>query len=69
VFSGYGVGLGQVRPIVGLAAAVTCFGVQVGLSTLWLAHFRFGPAEWLWRTFTYGRIQPLRHAAVPAAEE
>ena len=68
VFSGYAVGLGRVRPIVGLAAALTCFALQVGVSSLWLAYFRFGPAEWLWRTLTYGRIQPIRRAAVPAAE-
>jgi uncharacterized protein len=68
LFSGYAVGLGPVRPLVGLAAALTCFAVEVGVSTVWLMHFRFGPAEWLWRTLTYGRIQPIRRAAVPAGE-
>jgi len=29
-------------------------------SSAWLRHFRFGPLEWLWRTVTYARIQPLR---------
>lgn len=28
-------------------------------SPIWLAVFRFGPAEWLWRTLTYGRLQPV----------
>ena len=23
-------------------------------------HFRFGPAEWLWRSLTYWRLQPMR---------
>jgi uncharacterized protein len=68
VFSGYAVGLGQVRPLVGLGAALTCFAVQAGVSSLWLAHFRFGPAEWLWRTLTYRQIQPLRRVAAPAAQ-
>jgi uncharacterized protein len=68
LFSGYAVGLGPVRPLVGLAAALTCFAVEVGVSTVWLMHFRFGPAEWLWRTLTYGRIQPIRRAAVPAGD-
>jgi uncharacterized protein len=27
---------------------------------LWLRAFRFGPAEWLWRSLTYGRRQPMR---------
>ncbi len=26
----------------------------------WLARFRFGPLEWLWRCLTYWRIFPLR---------
>jgi uncharacterized protein len=28
-----------------------------------LQRFRFGPAEWLWRTLTYGRAQPMRREA------
>jgi len=30
------------------------------VSPIWLRFFRFGPFEWLWRTLTYGRAQPLR---------
>lgn len=26
----------------------------------WLARFRYGPLEWLWRCLTYGRLVPLR---------
>jgi uncharacterized protein len=33
------------------------------VSPIWLQSFRFGPAEWLWRTLTYGRAQPMRQAA------
>ena len=29
-------------------------------SKAWLAHFRFGPLEWLWRCLTYGRMFALR---------
>ena len=60
LFSGYAIGLGQVRPTTGLALALTCFAVEVALSTLWLAHFQFGPAEWLWRSLTYGQRPPFR---------
>ena len=28
-------------------------------SPLWLSIFRFGPLEWLWRSLTYGKMQPL----------
>ena len=30
------------------------------LCPLWLRWLRFGPVEWLWRTWTYRRPQPLR---------
>jgi uncharacterized protein len=39
--------------------------VQLAWSPLWLRHFRFGPAEWLWRYLTYLKRPPLRHTAVP----
>ncbi|MDV3457584.1 DUF418 domain-containing protein [Sphingomonas sp. HF-S4] len=29
----------------------------------WLARFRFGPFEWLWRSLARGRLQPLRGPA------
>lgn len=29
---------------------------------LWLRRFQIGPAEWVWRSLTYGAIQPLRRA-------
>lgn len=40
---------------------------QVALSNLWLARFQFGPMEWLWRSFTYLRFQPIGRAAAPRA--
>lgn len=40
--------------------------VQLICSPLWLRRFRFGPAEWLWRSLTYWQKQPMRHA-VPNA--
>ena len=39
------------------------FGVWVILliaAPLWLARFRYGPLEWLWRSLTYGRIKPMK---------
>lgn len=32
-------------------------------SPLWLDRFRFGPLEWLWRSLTYWRIQPMDRPA------
>jgi uncharacterized protein len=63
IFSGYGLGLVQIRPLRGLAAALACFAVEVAFSSFWLSRFRVGPAEWLWRSVTYGRMERLRPSA------
>ena len=45
----------------GVALFILCvWCIQLIWSKLWLAHFRFGPAEWVWRTMTYRKYQPLR---------
>lgn len=31
------------------------YGIQMIYSRMWLAHFPYGPFEWLWRRLTYGR--------------
>jgi uncharacterized protein len=61
--SGYGFGL-RVRPYVYVLLMPAFFAVQVMWSRWWLAHYRFGPFEWLWRSITYARLQPLRRAPV-----
>ena len=66
LFSGYAVGLGKIRPIAGLVMAVGLFAAQAWFSTTWLTYFRFGPAEWVWRSVTYGRSQPMRRVALGA---
>lgn len=56
--SGYGLDV-QFRPALVPLVAAAIFGVEVALSRIWLAKYRLGPAEWLWRSFTYGKAQPL----------
>ena len=52
----------------GLGAAATfpislaIFAFQIAFSAWWLRRYRFGPAEWVWRSLTYGKRQPLRRA-------
>ena len=61
VFYGYGLGLwGQVPRAAQLPLALAFFAGQVLLSRWWLNRFRFGPAEWLWRSLTYWKLQPMR---------
>jgi len=62
LFSGYGLGLPDILSTVGIVAAALLFAALVAFSTFWLGRFRFGPAEWIWRSLTYGTIQPLRIA-------
>lgn len=64
IFYNYGLGyFGKAGPAGGLALTVAIFGLQIPLSNWWLGRFRFGPAEWLWRTLTYGTAQPMRLAS------
>jgi uncharacterized protein len=59
--NGYGGGLyGKVSPSVGLLLTLAMFAIQIPLSNAWLRRFRFGPVEWLWRSLTYLRLQPMR---------
>jgi len=51
----WGLGLfGKVSPTAGLAIVVALLPAQMLASRWWLGRFRFGPAEWLWRAWTYG---------------
>ncbi|NOJ92180.1 DUF418 domain-containing protein [Corallococcus coralloides] len=59
----YGFGLGfitKLGPAACVAYCLAVFCVQGVWSHLWLARFRFGPAEWVWRSLTYGKAQPMR---------
>ena len=61
LFTGVGVGLyGQVGPALGLAIALAIWLGFLVFAALWWRAFRFGPFEWLLRSFTYWRLQPLR---------
>jgi len=41
---------------------------QMIFSSIWLSYFRFGPFEWVWRSLTYWKRQPMLIASVePAA--
>jgi uncharacterized protein len=52
----------KVTPSLGLLLALPVWLIQLPASVWWLKRFRFGPAEWLWRSLTYGRPQPMRAA-------
>ena len=59
----YGHGLGQFGHFSRIQQIVTVFAiwsVQLIVSPIWLRYFRFGPFEWLWRSLSYWRWQPIR---------
>jgi uncharacterized protein len=61
LFYGYGLGLyADVPRVWQQVLVVALVGLQLLVSPWWLKHFRFGPAEWLWRSLTYGQRQPMR---------
>jgi uncharacterized protein len=59
-FYGYGLGVyGMFGPALGFGLSLLIYRIQMSLSGWWLERYRFGPAEWLWRSLTYGKLQSL----------
>lgn len=63
LFYGYGLGYFEQLPRAWQPLFVlVLFALQLVLSRWWLARFRFGPMEWLWRALTYLQLPPMRRA-------
>ena len=61
IFYGYGLGLyGSVERIWQMAFVAALIIAQLLWSKWWLERYRFGPAEWVWRSLTYWQRQPMR---------
>ena len=70
IFFGYGLGrFGQMSPSHAMGLGVIVYVFQIMLSHGWLKRYRFGPMEWLWRTFMYGVRQPWRISTDGMAKE
>jgi uncharacterized protein len=66
----YGVGLFatlQRYEIYYIVAAIWLF--QIVTSHIWLRYFRFGPFEWVWRSLTYMKKQPMKRLAATSETE
>lgn len=60
----YGYGLGYYGTLTGHQLLYVVAGVwviQFIFSAVWLRYFRLGPLEWLWRSLTYWKWQPIRY--------
>ncbi|MCR2821011.1 DUF418 domain-containing protein [Lederbergia panacisoli] len=56
IFYNYGLGLyGQMSMATGTLLAFAIYVIQVIIAEMWLAKFKHGPVEKLWRILTYGR--------------
>lgn len=64
LFNGYGLGkFGALERHQLLYVVFTIWAINLIISPLWLRYFRFGPAEWVWRSLTYWKKQPMRLAS------
>jgi uncharacterized protein len=68
-FNGYGLGyFGKLQRHELYYVVLGMWTINLIISPIWLRHFRFGPAEWVWRSLTYWQQQPMRRqSSVPAA--
>ena len=61
VFLGAGLGyMWKVGPVYYTIFGVLVFIGQIIISSIWLRFFNYGPVEWLWRSATYKKWQPMR---------
>jgi uncharacterized protein len=68
LFYGIGFGmLGKLGAAAAVGAAIAFFILQILLARAWMARFSLGPVEWLWRSLTYFKLQPLTRGTVQPA--
>ena len=69
LFYSYGLALfGKVGSAGNFLVALAIYAFQVLYSNLWMAHFQYGPLEWLWRLLTYGKVPPMRARGATISE-
>ncbi|WP_262887921.1 DUF418 domain-containing protein [Cyclobacterium salsum] len=66
MFLGFGFGLfGYLQRYELYYVVFSIWIFEMIFSTIWLHYFKFGPLEWLWRSLTYRRMQPMRRTPPP----
>ena len=61
LFYGHGFGLfGQVERWMQFILVILIWIFQIMLTKFWISRFKFGPVEWLWRSLTYLKLQPIK---------
>ncbi len=68
IFYSHGLGkYGSVPPRYFPFIVLAIYAIELAWSPWWLQRFHYGPAEWLWRSLTYAKIQPMRIRHTEAA--
>ncbi len=66
IFFSFGLGLlGEIGAAIAVAIAIGLFIIQIQFSKFWFTYFQYGIFEWLWRSLTYFKIQPMRNPSQP----
>lgn len=61
IFYGHGLGLyGKISRAEQWLFVLGIWAFEIVFSRWWLKRFKFGPFEWLWRSLSYWKIQPLK---------
>ncbi len=60
---GYGGGIIGIDPLGGTLVAIAVWFALTAFADVWMRRLRFGPAEWVLRTISYGQRQPIRRSA------
>lgn len=60
IFAGFGLNWSHLGITLSVLVGITYTTLQILFSHYWLRTFRYGPFEWLWRSGTYMKWQPLK---------
>lgn len=63
-FTGLGFSFNPIGPAAWTIFALIVFLFQIVISSIWLRFFIYGPLEWLWRSATYKKWQPMRKTSI-----
>lgn len=59
---GFGSYFGPLHPTSLFCLGLVVYATQIILSKIWLNYFKYGPLEWIWRSATYLKWQPMLKA-------
>lgn len=68
IFYGFGL-FGKLQRYEAYYVVGAIWTFQIIVSHLWLRYFRFGPFEWVWRSLTYLKKQPMRRLVLTVEHE